>query len=215
MRQVARVGVLVDPGRSDDARRASSAASGLAPVGGVTAIAAGGLRSIGAEEAGVLVWGYAASASTRRSSARCPSADYADSVCDGAQAAAKTRMTAIAAGRLHVLALNEDRSASWSGAAPSRCSSAPSCDEPVAARSGVSAIAAGSDSLALKNGRVLAWGCGDDPDGDQGQCAVPPAARSGVTAIAAGDHSLALKNGRVLAWGCDGACRLPAALRTE
>ena len=52
-------------------------------------------------------------------------------------------------------------------------------------------------SLALKDGRVLAWG-----RNDCGQTSVPVEAQSGVTAIAAGGyHSLALKDGRVLAWG--------------
>ena len=56
--------------------------------------------------------------------------------------------------------------------------------------------------LALKNGGVVAWGCGRFPAG--GQCRVPAAALSGVTAIAAGwDYGLALKqNGSVIAWGC-------------
>ena len=73
---------------------------------------------------------------------------------------------------------------------------------PVAATSGVVAVAAGgTHSLAIKtDGSVLAWG--DDSDG---QSTVPAGASSGVTAIAAGQwHSLALKNGSVLAWGNDG-----------
>src|ERR1051325_11257603 len=71
-------------------------------------------------------------------------------------------------------------------------------DVPVAAQSGVTAIAAGVfDTVALKNGRVLAWGYNYD-----GQTNVPVAAQSGVTAIAAGVFdTVALKNGRVLAWG--------------
>lgn len=69
---------------------------------------------------------------------------------------------------------------------------------PEEARSGVTAISAGlGHSLALKDGRVLAWGLNDS-----GQATVPPEAESGVTAIAAGlGHSLAIKDGRVLSWG--------------
>ena len=61
---------------------------------------------------------------------------------------------------------------------------------PVAAQSGVTAIAAGGfHTVALKtNGSVVAWG-----NNDYGQTNVPVAAQSGVTAIAAGGyHSVAL-----------------------
>ncbi len=71
---------------------------------------------------------------------------------------------------------------------------------PVAAQSGVMAIAAGHyHTLALKtNGMVVAWGLNN-----LGQTTVPVAAQSGVTAISAGyGHSVALKNnGTVVAWG--------------
>jgi len=63
---------------------------------------------------------------------------------------------------------------------------------PVAARSGVTAIAAGFyHNVALKsNGSVLAWG---DSHNFYGLTNVPVAARSGVTAIAAGGlHTVAL-----------------------
>jgi hypothetical protein len=67
----------------------------------------------------------------------------------------------------------------------------------------VSAIAAGRfHVLALKEGRVIAWG-GSFP-GDTsvtGALAVPPEAQRGVRAIAAGDQrSFALKNGAALEW---------------
>jgi hypothetical protein len=79
------------------------------------------------------------------------------------------------------------------------------CNVPVAAATGVKAIAAGlAHDLALKlDGSVLAWGCfGED---DWGQCTVPAAAASGVTAISAGEfHSLAVKNGGVIALGLQG-----------
>ncbi len=72
-------------------------------------------------------------------------------------------------------------------------------DVPVAAQSGVVAIAAGRvHTVALKtNGSVLAWG-----SNDYGQTTVP-AGLSGVTAIAAGAfHTVALKSdGSVVAWG--------------
>jgi alpha-tubulin suppressor-like RCC1 family protein len=58
----------------------------------------------------------------------------------------------------------------------------------------VTAIAAGgAHSLALlKNGSVVAWGCGGNAN--SGQCRVPASARRGVTAIAADyGKSLALK----------------------
>ena len=75
-------------------------------------------------------------------------------------------------------------------------------DVPVAAQSGVVAIAAGGDhTVALKsNGSVVAWGVNNS-----GQRTVPVAAKSGVTAIAAGgSHTVALKtNGAVVAWGAD------------
>src|SRR6266404_3089500 len=72
---------------------------------------------------------------------------------------------------------------------------------PVAAQSGVTAIAAGDFFiLALKNdGSVVAWGIYEPT--------VPVAVQSGVTAIAAGgagnqNHAVALKNdGSVVAWG--------------
>ena len=70
---------------------------------------------------------------------------------------------------------------------------------PVAAQSGVMAIAAGDGhTVVLKNdGSVLAWGNNLD-----GQTNVP-VGLSGVTAIAAGTyHTVALKNdGSVVAWG--------------
>src|SRR5438445_118149 len=83
---------------------------------------------------------------------------------------------------------NADRVVAWG------CGGRPDhgqCRVPVAARSGVIAIAAGyGHSLALKKGgSVVAWGCGNY---DFGQCRVPAAVRSGVIAIAAGyGHSLA------------------------
>src|SRR5262245_32914045 len=74
---------------------------------------------------------------------------------------------------------------------------------PLAAQSGVTAIAAGGyHTVALKNdGTVVAWG-----NNDYGQTTVPASAQNGVTAIAAGSfHTVALKNdGSVVAWGWNG-----------
>ena len=67
---------------------------------------------------------------------------------------------------------------------------------PVAAQSGVTAIAAGGlHIVALTNdGSVVAWG-----DNSKGQTTVPVAARSGVTAIAAGyNYTVALAGGVAL-----------------
>ena len=98
------------------------------------------------------------------------------------------------------------------------------CAVPTAAGRGVTAISASPwFSLALKDGRVLAWGCGPGSF-DAGQCSVPAAASSGVTAIAAGTyHNLALKqDGGMIAWGCggaayadDGQCTVPLAARSS
>jgi len=85
---------------------------------------------------------------------------------------------------------------------------------PVAAQSGVMAIASGDHhTVALKtNGEVLAWG-----DNNYGQTDVPVAAQSGVMAIAAAfSQTVALKsNGTVLAWGRNGQAQtnVPAALQ--
>ena len=71
---------------------------------------------------------------------------------------------------------------------------------PIAAQSGVSAVAAGwIHTVALRtNGSVVAWGWNA-----YGQTTVPVNAQNGVSAIAAGlYHTAALKNdGSVIAWG--------------
>jgi hypothetical protein len=72
--------------------------------------------------------------------------------------------------------------------------------------------AGGTHSLALKGGKVLAWGLNDS-----GECNVPADAQTGVTQIAAGDyHSMALKDGKVIAWGMNdyGQCDVPADAQT-
>jgi hypothetical protein len=87
-------------------------------------------------------------------------------------------------------------------------------DVPMAAQSGVTAIAASFHTVALKNdGSVLVWGANDF-----GQTNVPITVQSGVTAIAAGNsHTVALKNdGSVVAWGRndDGQTTVPVAAQS-
>ena len=78
---------------------------------------------------------------------------------------------------------------------------------------GVSAIAGGGyHTIALKDGKVLAWG-----DQTYGQCTAPTTAQSGVSAIAGGGgHTIALKDGAVLAWGDNrfGQCTIPVAAQS-
>ena len=69
---------------------------------------------------------------------------------------------------------------------------------PVDVISGVDAIATGhAHVLALKGGRVIAWG-----DNSAGQTEVPPGAQSGVSAVFAfGTTSVAIKGQRLVVWG--------------
>jgi hypothetical protein len=124
--------------------------------------------------------------------------------------AAQSGMTAIAAGFYHTVALKNDGGVvSWGyyydsynfeGDGYTHNYDFRQTSVPVAAQSGVTAIAAGDGhTVALKtNGSVVAWGYNGF-----GQTNVPVAAQSGVTAIAAGwGHTVALKSdGSVLAWG--------------
>jgi hypothetical protein len=88
-------------------------------------------------------------------------------------------------------------------------------DVPVAAQSGVTAIAAGySLTVALRNdGAVVVWGFNG-----QGQTMVPVTAQSGVTGIAAGNfHIVAVKSdGSVVAWGSNdyGQTTVPPAAQS-
>lgn len=70
---------------------------------------------------------------------------------------------------------------------------------PVETDAGVESISQGIGfALALKEGKVIAWG-----SNAWGQCSVPAEARTGVSMVSAGfDHSLALtRTGKVIAWG--------------
>ena len=161
----------------------------VAAASGVTAVSAGEFHSLAVKNGGVIAWG-------------CKGESLGDPTDDGqctVPSAARSGVMAVAAGASHSLALRKDgRVIAWGCAGDANRAQ---CSVPPGATSGVTAIAAGLfHSLALKNGRVLAWGCGGS---NPVTCAVPAAATSGVTAIAAGPfHSLALKDGGVIAWGC-------------
>jgi alpha-tubulin suppressor-like RCC1 family protein len=107
---------------------------------------------------------------------------------------AQSKVTAIAVGAGHILALKLGGSVLAWGESGSNQTLVP-----IEAQAGVTAVAAGyAHSVALKNGGVIAWGYGG-----RGQTTVPLEAQSGVVAISAGySHTLALKgSGSVLAWG--------------
>ena len=88
------------------------------------------------------------------------------------------------------------------------------CDIPIAAQSGVTAIAGGFlNTIVLKDGAVLGWGYGF-LDGNANLSDIPTAAKSGVTAIACKNMSIAcIKDGGVLVWGACGygQCNGPSA----
>ena len=114
-----------------------------------------------------------------------------------------TNVVAIAAGRMHGLALKNDGTVV--GLGDNRY---PQCRPPAGLNDAIAIAAGGEHSLALKrDGTVVAWG-----DNRSGQCNVP-ASVSNVVAIAAGnDHSLALKaEGTVVGWGSS-AGRAPSDL---
>ena len=121
--------------------------------------------------------------------------------------AAKSGVTAIAAGDSHTIALKDGAVLAWGDNGSGQC------DIPASANSGVTAIADGGyHTIALKDGAVLTWGYND-----YGQCNSPASANSGVTVIAGGYlHTIALKDGAVLAWGYNGngQCTIPASAKS-
>ncbi|MHB1133860.1 MAG: PxKF domain-containing protein [Chloroflexota bacterium] len=161
---------------------------------GVTAIAGGLFHSMALKNGGVIAWG--------QGDVSVPPE-------------ANSGIVAIASGASHRMALTSDgRVLAWGS------NSVGQTDVPMDATAGVAAIATGwLHSLAVKDGKVLAWGCGDG--NAFGQCAVPDKALGGgTTAVSAGvAHSLALVNGEVVAWGCGGGqdvgqCTVPPAAQS-
>jgi hypothetical protein len=182
----------------------------------VTAIAAGDYHSLALKNGGVLAWGCAGSANygqcdvppAAAAGVTAISASLFHSVAlkqDGSVVAwgcrtfdqgqcsvppaAASGVRAIAAGENFSLALKQDGSVLAWGCGAGRDFG--QCSVPAEAGSGVTAISAGVfHALALKDGRVLAWGC---READAGQCTVPGIAGSGITAVAAGvSHNLVL-----------------------
>ena len=132
--------------------------------------------------------------------------------------AAQSGVIAIAGGAYHSLALKRDGSVVAWGCGTIHQSHADTvldwgqCDVPAAAKSGVTAIAAGTQSsLALnRDGRVVAWGCRVSRGREY--CTVPAAAKNAVTAVAPG--MVLKRDGGVVAWGCCGKDRVPTAARS-
>ncbi|MCW1885216.1 choice-of-anchor D domain-containing protein [Luteolibacter flavescens] len=113
-----------------------------------------------------------------------------------------SRVTSLALGGSHVLALRDDGSIVWWGS---------SLAKPPADLGPATAIATGSyHSLAVTSGKVVGWGL------TPASWTPLPAGLDGVVAVAAGlDHSLALRSdGTVVGWGRNNAGQLniPASL---
>ena len=181
----------------------------------VTAIAAGGYHSLAVTSTGqVLAWGD--NAHGQLGDGKTAQSDVPVFV----KLPAETKMTAIAAGCYHSLAVTSTGQVlAWGDNAFGQLGngSTTRSDVPVTVKlpagSKVTAIAAGGyHSLAVTStGQVLAWGDnahGQLGDGSTTHSDVPVTVKlrgTQVTAVAAGnDHSLALTStGQVLAWGDD------------
>ena len=160
-----------------------------AALSGVTAIASGFRDTIALKGGQVLAWGqnsYGECLGTNASGS--PITSTPDGAYVQIMGKILTSVTAIASGGYiegsFTLALKGGQVFAWGRDSEGQC------NIPVAAQSGVTAIAGGwAHGIALKNGTVLAWGLND-----YGQCTIPTAAQSGVTAIAGGwSHTIALK----------------------
>lgn len=119
-----------------------------------------------------------------------------------------TNVVAVAAGRVHALALtDEGRVVAWGNNLYGQTNVPPDLTNVVAIAAG-----AGHNLALTAEGRVVAWGLNNE-----GQTRVPSLGSARVIAVAAGlFHSLALTgDGRVLAWGANsyGQCNVPQGNR--
>ncbi len=119
-----------------------------------------------------------------------------------------TNVVAVAAGRVHALALTGDgRVVAWGNNLYGQTNVPPDLTNAVAIAAG-----AGHNLALTAEGRVVAWGLND-----AGQTRVPSLGSARVIAVAAGMfHSLALtSDGRVVAWGANGygQCNVPQGNR--
>ena len=170
---------------------------------GVSAIAGGMIQTLALKNGRVYAWGY-----NYFGACNIPST-------------AQSGVIAIAGGIWHSIALKDGSVIAWGRNNYGQCLGTDSNGNPIitipngepvqingVTLTEISAIAGGGDhTLALKNGRVYAWGFNRD-----GQCNIPGEASSGVSSIASGFyHSIALKDGHVIAWGTNdqGQCRIP------
>ena len=170
---------------------------------GVSAIAGGMIQTLALKNGRVYAWGY-----NYFGACNIPST-------------AQSGVIAIAGGDWHSIALKDGFVIAWGRNNYGQCLGTDSNGNPIitipngepvqingVTLTEISAIAGGGDhTLALKNGRVYAWGFNRD-----GQCNIPGEASSGVSSIASGlYHSIALKDGHVIAWGQNeqGQCTIP------